>query len=123
MNRFDYMIKIQAIKNMTTQKARETTMRELFASPDNTLVTQYSWNRSKISILDQKYIFKCFTKAYQDFTGKNLPLFLSESIDAATTFAFTELIQNGVNYTELCDFFEFTPNISMKYAGYSKFLI
>jgi len=122
MNRFDYIVKIKAIKEMTTQKAREATMREIYSSPDNTLIQQYSWNRDKKTILEQKYSFKCFTKAHTDFTGKNLPNFLSDSLREATTYTFSVLVEKEVSYDELCDFFEFTNHIGMKYEQYSKFL-
>lgn len=108
---------------MKTQKAREAAMRELYQSSDNTLIQQYSWHRAKKDIQSQKYEYKCFAKAYNDFTGKNLPNFLAEGYHEATTYVFTHLVEQEVSYDELCDFFEFTPNIKMKHELYSKFLV
>ncbi len=121
MNLFEYQLKIDAIKKMTTLKAREAELRNLYSNTSSTLITQYSYCTEE-EAFDEKYTYKCYTKAFQDYTGNHLPLFLAESSGAATTTMFKHVVHAEATYQELCDIFEFTTHVRMSHEYYSKFI-
>ena len=119
MNKFEYTLQINKIKKMSTSKARENIMRKLIDKDSGVL--NY-WGISGKITDAYMYEYKCFIKAYTDYKGAHLPIFIHDAARRSTITLFAKAVEFEVTYNNLCDIFEFTPDIQMDRQHIGAFL-
>lgn len=121
MNDFQYRVTISKILKMKTLRAREAIMRIILEETPYDLLIG-GWGCECKDIDKELNDYKCFIKAYSDYTGAHLPLFIHQAAKHASTAIFTKAVKDKVSYEKFCEIFEYTKDVKMSRHAYSEFL-